>query len=286
MIQIRKIFTERELSYIRNNYQDKTYPEITVELNKFNDIKKDSKQVRTKASQLGLSKQKYHYNRGYFKTIDTEDKAYWLGFIYADGNVSNSKHKDKITGAEVCIKLHGKDAGHLKKFIRCLKPADKSLQVTYDVAKDRYIKGVFVKGGAPVAMVRLYSTEMFNDLVSLDLVPNKTYSSEFPKVEDDVLFIHFLRGFLDGDGHIAKDTMYFMNNNKDMLHYIKYRLEEMGFITGNLFSDGETRNRLYFSGDNRRGLLHLLYHDSNMYLDRKYKTYKKYTKHGSNPVAT
>lgn len=30
---------------------------------------------------------KYNYNRNFFSKIDTEDKAYWAGFIAADGNV-------------------------------------------------------------------------------------------------------------------------------------------------------------------------------------------------------
>ena len=30
----------------------------------------------------------YNFNTTYFKNIDDEHKAYWLGFIYADGSIS------------------------------------------------------------------------------------------------------------------------------------------------------------------------------------------------------
>lgn len=29
-------------------------------------------------------KKKYNFNEDYFEVIDTEEKAYWLGFLYAD----------------------------------------------------------------------------------------------------------------------------------------------------------------------------------------------------------
>lgn len=31
----------------------------------------------------------YHHNENYFETIDNEHKAYWLGFMFADGHISN-----------------------------------------------------------------------------------------------------------------------------------------------------------------------------------------------------
>ena len=36
------------------------------------------------------------YNRHIFDTIDSEDKAYWLGFIVADGYVNDNKHMLRI----------------------------------------------------------------------------------------------------------------------------------------------------------------------------------------------
>lgn len=34
----------------------------------------------------------YKYNEKFFKKIDTPQKAYWLGFLYADGCVLNQKN--------------------------------------------------------------------------------------------------------------------------------------------------------------------------------------------------
>ena len=34
--------------------------------------------------------QKYSLNDDYFSVIDNEHKAYWLGFLYADGSLSKT----------------------------------------------------------------------------------------------------------------------------------------------------------------------------------------------------
>lgn len=54
----------------------------------------------------------YHYNKEYFKQIDTPEKAYWLGFIAADGNV----RKDLL---KLRIELNIRDYHHLEKFREC-----------------------------------------------------------------------------------------------------------------------------------------------------------------------
>ena len=51
-----------------------------------------------------------NYNRHIFDNIDNEEKAYWLGFIVADGYLNLDKHMLRI-------KLGHKDKQHLIKFI-------------------------------------------------------------------------------------------------------------------------------------------------------------------------
>ena len=53
----------------------------------------------------------YSVNDDYFSEIDTEEKAYWLGFIYADGYV---------TGSKLGIAIANLDRMHLEKFKKCI----------------------------------------------------------------------------------------------------------------------------------------------------------------------
>ena len=55
---------------------------------------------------------KYKYDINYFEVIDTEEKAYWLGFIYADGCISNDNKQQLI------IELCKQDKIVLEKFKR------------------------------------------------------------------------------------------------------------------------------------------------------------------------
>lgn len=56
------------------------------------------------------------FDFGYFDSIDCDEKAYWLGFIYSDGY---------ITGRVLGIKLSVKDIAHLEKFKKAIKSEHK-----------------------------------------------------------------------------------------------------------------------------------------------------------------
>ena len=49
------------------------------------------------------------FNENVFDSIDTEEKAYWLGFIFADGYIS-------LKGNSFELSLKGSDSEHLDKF--------------------------------------------------------------------------------------------------------------------------------------------------------------------------
>ena len=51
---------------------------------------------------------KKHINENVFETIDSEEKAYWLGFLYADGSVTNR--------SDIDISLQLSDERHVEKF--------------------------------------------------------------------------------------------------------------------------------------------------------------------------
>lgn len=272
---MRRIFTDKELNFIEDHYQEMTYKELTDELNKFNDVKKTDKQVRTKASVMGLSKKKHHYNRGYFKNIDTPEKAYWLGFIFADGYIARKENSEGRSTSEVAIQLNDRDADHLVKFDEALGQGS---SVKFSIQKDREIKGVLVKGGSRIAAVRYYSSEMYFDLVDKGVVQNKTYRPEFPKVEEKY-FLNFLLGVIDGDGYISgRDylTVGIVNPNIEFLNYVQETLSKYSINT-HIHTEDKWKHRLTAVGINADALLSELYKNSSIYLQRKYKIYKQHT---------
>jgi len=127
----------------------------------------------------------YKANRRFFKTIDTEEKAYFLGFMFADGCVFQNSHG----GYSVQIKLHEKDKSILERF----RVALKSEHPIYNHNYDNYKQCKFQIG----------SKQMAQDLIRHGCTPRKTFTIKFPTTIPDHLIRHFIRGYSDGDGCIS-----------------------------------------------------------------------------------
>ena len=116
-------------------------------------------------------------NHSYFHDIDSEDKAYWLGFLTADGCIT--------TGNRVTLNLAKQDCEHLYKF-------KKALAATQMVSVNQHSCSLVI-----------CSPQMASDLAIHGIVPNKTFSTRAAIVPFE-LVRHYWRGVFDGDGFIAK----------------------------------------------------------------------------------
>ena len=137
---------------------------------------------------------KYQHNETYFDIIDTEDKAYWLGFLMADGCVNlDGRHN----GLSLCLAV--KDEDHLIKFKNTLSPENKVYRI-----KDK------IRNGKTFSYCRLNisSIRLATQLTKLGCGPRKTAIITFPssKLLPVKLAHHFIRGYFDGDGTV--NTLY------------------------------------------------------------------------------
>lgn len=126
-------------------------------------------------------------NERFFKDIDSPEKAYWLGFWCADGNVSSD-------GKCIQVKLHARDRGHISKFIDTV-----GYHGQYSVQQ-----AVTNYGAYEYASLRITSRDMNADLVSHGCVPNKSKWLRPPTGVNKKLVSHFIRGMIDGDGSVVK----------------------------------------------------------------------------------
>jgi hypothetical protein len=134
---------------------------------------------------------KHKCNEDYFEKIDSNEKAYWLGLLFADGYVRqrkqfNGKHKQ---GGIVGISLKNGDEYLLEKLII-------DLESTYKLRKQ--IKDIFLS-----YKLEVNSSKMVNDLINLGCVPNKSLILLPPNL-DNGFISHFIRGYFDGDGSIGR----------------------------------------------------------------------------------
>lgn len=132
---------------------------------------------------------KYLFNFNYFEKIDTEEKAYWLGFIAADGHVNNEKGKKFLM-----VSSSTKDSYHLEKLIKAIGGSQK-IKFRYDKkSKDKLISELLI-----------CSAKISQDLFNKGMLRRKTYSLDWDDCTAEIpeKFInHFIRGFFDGDGCI------------------------------------------------------------------------------------
>jgi len=119
-------------------------------------------------------------NRKYFETIDTEEKAYFLGFMFADGYVVQDKRHIWRVGLE----LHKRDKNIIKRFSRALCSEHPICQ----------------KRGRETVYIQIGSKEMAQDLIKHGCVPRKSLILKFPTTVPEHLLRHFIRGYSDGDG--------------------------------------------------------------------------------------
>lgn len=121
---------------------------------------------------------KYVFNECYFDVIDTEEKAYWLGFLMGDGSV---------VGNTLSISLNEKDVGQLKKF-------KKALEATYEIKYCESNNSCYIY---------VISEYFVKKLSYYGIVPNKDFVTCTPNISI-ILLQAFYRGCIDADGSLGK----------------------------------------------------------------------------------
>lgn len=125
------------------------------------------------------------YDETFFDNIDTEEKAYWLGFITADGCVSD--------GNRLSIGLAIKDFEHLEKFKKSIK-SDHNITIREGKGK--------LDLGKQRCEITIISKQIVQSLKDLGVNPRKTNRYLITRFTSINLRRHYWRGLIDGDGSI------------------------------------------------------------------------------------
>lgn len=256
-----------ELQFVEDNYMNMTRKEIAEYLNRSYDA------VQIKASRMGLKKYPYYCNYHYFDEIDTEEKAYWLGFISADGWIS--KNQSSNAGV-VGIELQYNDIQHLKKF-------NKSINGNYKIT-DRWRNCSLSANNKlnHMCTIRVFSIYMYEALERLGFSSNKSYDLSFPDIPKH-LYKHFIRGNFDGDGCISVSNnrlhVSFCTASSKFKDDIISQINSIGVCIHDypyIDDYGVTIHRPTINKNSDKiQLLDYMYQDATIYLDRKYKKYLK-----------
>ncbi len=163
--------------YQRTEERRKTDSDRCIAWNKARIGKKRNPEAVARGAQ---KRRKYSCNDSYFEVINTPEKAYWLGFIAADGCVMSRGNVIKL----LVIILNEKDKTHLERFKKAINSNHKLYQ-----QKNRNQYGISIN-----------SPKMFDDLVNNGIVPRKSKILRYPPTIPDEYNKDFIRGYFDGDG--------------------------------------------------------------------------------------
>lgn len=265
-------WTDDEINFVKENYMEMKTADIAQMLSR------TMSAIELKARKLGLKKYPYTCNYHYFDDINSEEKAYWLGFLSADGWINkNDKNNAGVTG----IELQYCDVNHLKKFNKSI---DGNYQITdrwrvCTLSNDQNKKN-------HMCCIRIFSLTMYNSLVNIGFSNNKSYDFHIPNIPHN-LIRHYIRGYFDGDGCLCFTNKSFhvdfttasqilKDDIKKILEAENLNTLETNYI--NSFNTMMYRINMRCKQD-KINFLDWIYKDCNIYLDRKYKKYLKVKKY-------
>ena len=211
------------------------------------------------------TRQILNINHTYFDNIDTEEKAYFLGFFIADGCVKKISYKTKdsyrisfdntIEDKESILKLHN---------IIC---PGSSLRLKHVGSNNK-----------PQYTLQWSSDHMANTLINkYHIGLRKTHDGNFKLPEGvipDHLWRHFIRGFMDGDGHLDNNVLYFVFTSKPFMEQIMESFKHFNYtiytIKGKTLSNYWRATIPIWDGKFKCALRDFLYKDATIFLKRKW----------------
>lgn len=214
------------------------------------------------------SRRKFNINENYFNKIDSNNKAYFLGLLYADGCMDKNRYSFMIS-------LQEKDKFLLEKL---------KSELEYE-GELKFIKYSH-KGYQNQFKLYITNKKLYKSLINLGVYPNKSLILTFPTIQQvpKKYLSHFIRGYFDGDGHARKNPngqryISFLGT-KEFLTILKKIFEDNNLIKNknklSKINKNNTNSYCYKIGGNRQliSLIKFIYSGAEIYLKRKYDEIK------------
>lgn len=269
--QVRRILKKHNIQARSNKTEDSIEKDIVAKYNEGLSSEQIAKELELDPTTIcrilkrnnidlkgaGHFNRQYGINEDFFNVINTEEKAYFLGFWYADGYVHSNR---------TCIRLclHKQDIDVLHKFKSLVFTGNYELNYAEE---DQYVS------------LYVYSHIMRDDLIKQGCGPRKTFNITMPNLSEN-LMPHFLRGLFDGDGCIyfpydGKRVVIKLTGYLSFMHEVKQFMEKYDIhgYSHNVKQKELVGEFVISKQQEVHKMLNYLYKDATIYLDRKYKKY-------------
>lgn len=223
------------------------------------------KSIERRLKEMGVpAKRIINCNETIFDVIDTEEKAYWLGFIFADGYVCTNTYS-------VGLNLSLKDKDTVMAFTNFM-----GFKGGCTITESHKF------GCGYMCSTVIANKHLWESLVNKGVVPHKSLILEFPKDDlftDKHLIYHFLRGYCDGDGTLGVNSKTNPSMEESLIFVgTKPFLEGVQKYLGKGYlmqkpNCNEKTYRLSYSTQKANNAAKLMYENATVYLPRKKKIY-------------
>jgi len=222
----------------------------------------------------------YEINENFFDTIDTEEKAYFLGLLYADGGMSNIPGNRYIR-----IELKRDDKDILKRFAGLIFKENPESHIKESVRVKEY------NGEERTyysSYITIHSKHMCEQLIKLGCGERKSLILTWPEwLADSELQRHFIRGYYDGDGGMStsyikkRGAVLKIISTMDMCYNMSKIMDKTTGVHFSFYNDVKDKDvyTIHTCGNRQiKTLLDWLYKDATVYLNRKYDKYQELLK--------
>jgi hypothetical protein len=213
--------------------------------------------IHRNGSPRRIPNKKHSQNDACFSVIDSPEKAYWLGFLFADGYIRKF---------QLSLCLSSKDKSHLIKF--------KNLIESDSEIKDSFIKKKY-KGEDKTyfsSTLNIYSINIYNDLLQYGLHRNKSLTLRPPVNLPEHYFRDFIRGYFDGDGCVSTFKKYKkmkILGTYEFLNWINKVLSDNGASFRDIDKQTNKIFRIQYNTKDVKLIYDYFYDQSTIHLERK-----------------
>ena len=204
-------------------------------------------------------------NENYFEKIDSSDKAYFLGFMLTDGNISLNENTIRLSLSskdEEILNIFKEKTGNENKI--CIREDEKHSERTF----------------------QLRSKKWKDDLAKYGVVPQKTSISEMPVLSTDMM-PHLIRGMIDGDGWISFNShqIGFCGNEKTVNQLKDYLVKTLNVYDVKVIHASENLWQITWASqkDIEKIGNYIYQNKDNCFLSRKYNNFLQII-HGNTEV--
>lgn len=221
-----------------------------------------------KKNGVEIDRFKYHFNEHYFDKIDSQDKAYILGLLWADGH-------NRVDRGGVILELQEDDKELLEQINNITENERPLRKVALNDKKSSW------KNQYNLLWQSKYLSSVLN---KYGMCQRKSLVLEFPKWLDKDLYSHFIRGYMDGDGcvcymqhkHKLQVSMVGTRVFLEVIQKICANIGVKSYITNDKRANKAICQFAIVSNIGSTTFLDWIYKNANLKMERKYNKYQQF----------